>query len=774
MKALYFFNILLLTYLFVFSYCYAFNIKNRSFSENYNVIKFSVGAVSIYFFVMTVIGMFTESIGRLHYFAFLGAGVVILLFSFILRKHKTGLLSHIFKWLMISLAFEIVIFNFNSFQLSFKNYEYESLPLEDGEFNNFRFSGSEGHNTGNAEASIEFDNINKAVGTIEIKAYSKNNKKMEVFIDYADTTNREYRRNIAKAEIVNNYEKTYIIPCNSSGEISKIRLHFTPESDDKVTISEINLNTPIPFRFSTIRIGFILILALLKYMFCDAQTFKASLKDSEKLCIRTARTVTFLFILTAFALVCFQRSDGIKNIFDDFKQSSGNQITQEIVDAFEAGHTSLIDNVPAELEELDNPYDWSQRNGISYKWDHLLYNGNYYSYYGIAPVLLLFLPYHMITGFYFPSQWAVFIFGALGLFFLYKLYITYMREFFENTKSSLVLMGLIMMETVCGIWFCFPTPSFYEIAQTSGFMFCTSGSYFMMLSGVIGRNNINKKYLALSSVLLSLGVLSRPTLALYCICALIFIFAGALKERAKCKKLKEFISYFIAAFLPYVIIGLVQMVYNYVRFGSILDFGIEYSLTINDFVNAEYHPHFTGISFYNYLAALPSFTAEFPFITSNVETFDPNGYYFVANNTAIGLLWMALPLISYIYSRKAYVMSDNGNKKLYSIMLFAVCVAAPFIIIFSVWESGYAVRYKVDFAWQMLIGALTIAFILYNKCKNAEVKKLLTNIFFISLIAGFILNFAQVYDFTVNLGGFNNDDLGKWFCLFERAFEFWK
>ena len=34
----------------------------------------------------------------------------------------------------------------------------------------------------------------------------------------------------------------------------------------------------------------------------------------------------------------------------------------------------------------------------------------------------------------------------------------------------------------------------------------------------------------------------------------------------------------------------------------------------------------------------------------------------------------------------------------------------PLAIIFSSWESGYAVRYNADFSWQMVIGALVIAF----------------------------------------------------------------
>ncbi|MCD8089667.1 MAG: hypothetical protein LUD81_03430, partial [Clostridiales bacterium] len=413
-----------------------------------------------------------------------------------------------------------------AFQLSFKNYEYERLNFNAAATVNMQSEGNSLYTSGSGEASVEFNNINTEIGTIEVRTHSEEGKKVKINIDYSDETNRAYRRNIASVEAVNDCDKSFIIPCNASGKISSMKFRLTPENNDTVEIESIVINKPIPFRFSLIRILLILCIALLKYMLCDAPGFKKSFAESRVFCIRCARLVTFLFIAAAFALIIFQRSEGLENILNDFKSTSGNQITQEIVDAFEKGQTSLLDSVPEELINLDNPYDWSQRDGISYKWDHLMYDGKYYSYYGIASVIFLFLPYHIITGYYFPTQWAVFLFGALGIYFLYKLYMEYIGEFFKNLKISFVLTGLVMLETISGIWFCFPTTNFYEIAQTSGFLFCTSGFYFLLRSGVIGGRSINNKILALSSVLFSLAVLSRPTLALYCICALVFIYGG--------------------------------------------------------------------------------------------------------------------------------------------------------------------------------------------------------------------------------------------------------
>lgn len=59
-----------------------------------------------------------------------------------------------------------------------------------------------------------------------------------------------------------------------------------------------------------------------------------------------------------------------------------------------------FDDIDPGLAELDNPYDPQIREdtGVSVHWDSAYYNGKYYMYFGIVPVLLVFAPYLAITG----------------------------------------------------------------------------------------------------------------------------------------------------------------------------------------------------------------------------------------------------------------------------------------------------------------------------------------------------------------------------------------
>lgn len=256
-----------------------------------------------------------------------------------------------------------------------------------------------------------------------------------------------------------------------------------------------------------------------------------------------------------------------------------------------------------------------------------------------------------------------------------------------------------------------------------------------------------------------------------------FYFRWTYERRVLMPERKSGIGCYIrllaAVFLPFILIGGIKMIYNYLRFGNILDFGIQYSLTINDFMGTEFHSHFAGIGFYNYLFAVPNTSSSFPFISSHVETFNPNGYYFVATNTA-GLFIMDPLCFSYFYFKKAYAVSRSENKKLYSLIISALCVIAPLVIIASVWESGYGIRYKTDFAWQFLIGAFTIIFIIYQNCENENIKKVMAKVFFVSTVLCFILSFAQSYTYILKASHFNHGAADKYSYAFERAFEFWR
>lgn len=686
---------------------------------------------------------------------------------------------------VLTVMLELCVFNFNAYHLLSADYQRADLTLDYAAFTNFTKS-ADGYRTVQAGgASIEFPQVGMPVGTVKIEAQSTTNAAVKVSVNYADETNRAYRTGIKEAEIIRGNEKSSVLTCNYSGNVSKLRFDFSAGKEESITVKAIVLNEPVPFEFSFMRFFSVFGAAMLVYLFYSSAQMKKKYKDNQTVCKGAALVIALFMVFAALGMTQLYRVDSGVTLEQEFTSKTGNQITQELVDAFEKGSVTL-DVKPSEgLKALENPYDWSQRieSGAAYAWDHVYYEGNYYSYYGIAPVVLLFLPYHLLTGFYFPTVWAVFLFGAIGLFFLMKTVMAFFDRFFRDVPSSFVLMALIMALVSCGVWFNFITPNFYEIAQTSGFACVTAGSFFLLSSNIVGDGKIRRWRVALSGVLLSLAVLCRPTLAVYCIAAVAFLIAGFQKLRRQTQEqikqgkarggfFRRYGVYILCAAIPFLVIGGAQMLYNYARFGSFMDFGIDYSLTINDFTRSQYHTHLAAIGLYNFLLAFPSVNTAFPFVHSAFSTLDLNGYYFIANQTAIGLFFRALPMFSYFFAFRAYRCMPKEKRHKAALLLLLSCVAAPLIIIISIWESGYGVRYCTDFSWQLLLGAFAIAFTIYLNTKNAGVKRILSRVLTGSFLLCVVVNFAFVFEYQFI--ALSKNGTGRELLLsLARTFEFW-
>ena len=67
-------------------------------------------------------------------------------------------------------------------------------------------------------------------------------------------------------------------------------------------------------------------------------------------------------------------------------------------DAFNKGQLHIDWPVDEKLMELDNPYDPEAREGLDYLWDRALYNGKYYSYFGVTPIITVMYPFYLVSG----------------------------------------------------------------------------------------------------------------------------------------------------------------------------------------------------------------------------------------------------------------------------------------------------------------------------------------------------------------------------------------
>lgn len=677
------------------------------------------------------------------------------------KKRKTGLIL-----LVIAVLAELFVFNFKAV-LSLGN---SPFALEKDKAVITELSG------GKSEI-VSFEGLRERIATLRVivsmsdETTDENGNKTDkcnvvtLTVDATDETQSEsFRRIVSDHKIIRGIRESEYVKVNLSGECDKLRLTLNADAGS-VSVDSVDANVRLPFVFSYLRLLLIFGLSFGAYLLLSSSVFKKPLESSPAYTKRLTLALTAVFLLFAVVLTMIYNLDRTGYAFSNYRSDSGNQISKELVDAFRAGQISLLDKPSDGILAMENPYDWNARinANVSYKWDHLLYDGKYYSYYGIAPVILLFLPYNIITGHYFPTPASVLLFGGIGILFLSLLFYEFAKRFMPKMKTGVYLSSLMILQFASGIWYCFESPLFYEIAQSAGFCFTVLGFYCLIRSNVFTADKLSLPSLVLSSVFLSLAVMSRPTTAVYCFCAvLIIILEFFRRKKAEGFPAKYAALFFVCSLVGFVVLGSAQMAYNYARFGSFTDFGIQYSLTINDFTRAEFHFDQTLIGFYNYLIAFPVIKPEFPFILSNYSTLGVSGYYFTANTNAIGIFFRALPSLGLFRTHSLIKALDKDKRKYALPVLISVCILCPLIIIFSIWESGYGVRYAADFSWQMILGGI---FVLYALKKDRLSEKFFT----FSAICACLVFLALAYSYFSPAGSMKFD-----YLALKGVFEFWK
>lgn len=679
------------------------------------------------------------------------------------RKFLKKLSICIVVLFVIVTSVNLCVMNFTPINRLLGGYEEQKLDLSRADGANITYNDDGTITLGEGYAELEFTGIDARVGSIGFDIdFGDSKKGGKVCADFADATSSYYRKNLTRLTIGKNFDNVMV--CNFSGDVSRLRFEISLDDYQSATLKGITLNQSIsPMHIAEI-VGLWFLVALgltiLIYMIANPVGARKKFSENRVGCARVAAFITAAAMVFTVCLTVTNVMKGWSTTHYSFTSQEGNQISKELVDAFEHHQVNLLEEPSEDLLKLDNPYEYVKRDAEvgsgNFLWDHCFYNGKYYSYYGIGPVLALFLPYHLITGYYFPSGWATLMFSLIGILFLTKIYLAVIEKKFRDLPTNTVTAGLITLQLSSGIMFSAARPLFYELAIASGFMCVAIGAYLLMTSNILWDGKISYVRLGFASFFLGYAVLCRPTLAVYCIAAL-FFFAGGLKKALdgleKRQKTRTFFKYAAVALVPLGIIALGQMTYNYLRFDNPLDFGIQYSLTINDFTHAEFHWKYVLINMYAYLFNMPHFTPrKFTYLASSAERFGINGYTFFddagKNLVSVGIIYRALPMFAYLFSGKALKRVEKKKRILPILLIGVTCILMPLAIIFSSWESGYAVRYNADFSWQMVIGALVVAFTLYKSIKSESTKKLVDLIFTFSTVVCVYVNIAQLIAFT--------------------------
>lgn len=594
------------------------------------------------------------------------------------------------------------------------------------------------------------NNINKNVANINLN-FNKENVGVAVRILVKNQGDLEYQ--YSNQYLVNsNKPYTSILKITLNEDIKDIKLLFYIDMGrievNELRLNHITLNDEVPLDFNLLRVlSLFLFICLIINLDCLFKKYKLN-NTSKIVKLEKIILISGLVIISIYLIQVFINYDHyfIKYPLENVSKSD---IYLQTFDAFHKGRLDLDLYVDPKLIELENPYDPINRSGISYYWDHAFYNGKYYCYYGVMPVILVMFPFHFITGdvcnVTFLQELAVIMLVFAILLAILEMLKTFVKKINYPFLYVFLVVAIFTSLSLSNITYKKGTfnEGIYSIPIVYGNLFI-----MLFLFTTFKAYNSEKKtlFLALGALFICMTIASRPNLIFYVIFTIPFYLSMLFRKVKLKQKIKEFLPFSIILLSGAIVICL----YNYLRYDSIIEFGQFYQLTVIDNTSLK-------ITFKSIISSVLHFFSQ-PFKISNIFpyiNFSNYVYSFETHSYIVGNIGILMIPLFYSFFLTFFAIKKKDkieNKLLLPLMIFVIICLC--VITYSF--AGVCPRYMVDIYPLCTLTSILIIFKILSEVKEKRVEKLLLTIFsFFGLFSSFIC-----FNFIFNsFNGINHADL---------------
>ncbi|MBA2657001.1 MAG: hypothetical protein H0U70_08470 [Tatlockia sp.] len=419
---------------------------------------------------------------------------------------------------------------------------------------------------------------------------------------------------------------------------------------------------------------------------------------------------------------------------------------QYLTQSLLAGHLDIGILPSIELLQLPDPYDPLQNRPFRMH-DASLFQGKYYLYFGLLPVIFFHLPFSLLTGLYASEGLVVFSFLSLAFMVGFKLLFKIKEDYFPTLPQWQLGLAGLLLSFANGVTVLFSVPRVYESAIASAFCFMMIAFYFLYRF----IHDYRTRDLGLFSLSLALTVAGRPHFALVVVIliSLIFVYLNYQTTNDKTRML-------VALLIPPLFVAVILGSYNYLRFGSVLDFGHIWQLSCNNIKDLYSElsqiskiPRNFCYSFYFYFLQPITLSLKFPYFGLRMHHcthFIDKDYFF----EAVGGVFLTTPLIVLVLALPKMLMSyfkeQKTKRPLVWFLAFLLLVSIVNVLILL--SLPFAIqRYNVDFLPYLVFLAIVCFWMIEDSYKASRLILLLRVFFVGSSVMAIILGlcFALIY-----------------------------
>jgi hypothetical protein len=421
-----------------------------------------------------------------------------------------------------------------------------------------------------------------------------------------------------------------------------------------------------------------------------------------------------------------------------------------------SGKLYLEDKPPPELLALQDPYDPKQNSNYQSLPDVSLFEGKYYLYFGITPVLLMGIPLSAF-GLSMREDFA----GAVFCWIALLAGLATLRNIARKCELHPPVWMWLAAIAVSGftlIPFLLCRCAVYEAAIASGYC-CTMLALYYLSSACLAET-LSKRKLFLASIFFALAVGARPNLILH---GWILVLAALWAWRNAGATLREKVQTQVSLWLPYFTIGFFLGLYNFLRFHSWTEFGFHYQLSIvNTRTLRTFGLDYLREGIYFYLFSAVTFDANFPFIHAYWPAFDRPYRQEPTVGIVEGVPFILIVGLSFILLRRKQFVLRDCPPLLGSVLILLAAGLVQMAAV-SVAVPSVSMRYMMDFVPLFVMAAILIWFAIQNhlRVKAPTMAPRLEGLFELRRsIHGCVLcaiAFGCVVNLAVGMTGYYND-----------------
>ena len=514
-----------------------------------------------------------------------------------------------------------------------------------------------------------------------------------------------------------------------------VRVQILEPKGSRIPIQAVRANVRVPFEISPLRIGLmVIVFALLLLWRPNSRLWKVPL-DTSAVRQRTAFALLMAIpaIITIWNVVWQIRSAVPLQFHADGMYTYDFDQYDHMAQALRNGHTWLDLEVPDELRDADNPYSAETRqrlldDGVSpIYWDYAYYQGHWYSYFGVLPAIMLFLPFRAITslwvegGLMLPSSAAVLLlmFGFLVFACLLTVrLIERIRPGSSLAAASLLCVFMLLASNSVYLWY---RTNFYSVPIAASLFLSTLGLWLWPsashddMPAVEDPPALSLPHLAAGSVCIAANLGCRPTFTVVALLAFAIFRPQIHAIIRQCKMRRDggsvshgtgvlrLLRAPFAVLVPALVVVVPLLAYNVARFGSVLDFGSSYQMTVTDMTN--YHQPFANFLLTcGYYLFLPlRFTDQFPFLAVSPTPLPSWGFTEAMPGGLFTTVPLAIAALAQPFLRRR--MHRSGRANMWG-MLTACLILGLLTIALDSRLGGLGWRYIADFGWLFALAAL--------------------------------------------------------------------